>query len=151
MALIISILIAEAAGIIGSVFTTSAIGTWYQTLNKPSFNPPNWLFGPVWITLYALMGIAAWLVWKTKKTKKRKTALKFYAAQLVANSLWSILFFGLKNPLLALIEIGVLWVLILITTKKFYQLNKTAGALMFPYLAWVSFATILNFAIVSLN
>lgn len=148
---IISILIAQAAGIIGSVFTAPNIEGWYAALAKPSWNPPNWVFGPVWITLYALMGIAAYLIWRQKNAPGAKMALWAYGTQLALNALWSMLFFGLKNPGLAFFEIIVLLVSILIATKLFWKISPQAGALMIPYIAWVSFAAYLNFTIWQLN
>jgi len=149
--LFLSILIAQSAGIIGTVFTSSSIDSWYSTLNRPSFSPPNWVFGPVWITLYTLMGIAAYLVWRNRKNKQVKTALTFYAIQLVLNSLWSILFFGQQNPGLAFAEILILLFFIILTAVYFYKENAWAGILFLPYIAWVSFASILNYAIWQLN
>jgi benzodiazapine receptor len=147
--LLIFILSSQLAGIVGSAFTTPAIPTWYTTLNKPFFNPPSFLFAPVWVSLYTLMGIAAFLVWEKVKTFNK--ALKLFAVQLVLNSLWSILFFGLKNPLLAFLEILVLWGFILAAMLEFKKVSKRAFWLLTPYLAWTSFATLLNLAIVLLN
>lgn len=143
--LIISLGLCLGAGILGSVFTVSAIPEWYSTLNKPSFSPPNWIFGPVWTILYILMGYSLYLVWT-----KRKIPTVFWI-QLILNAAWSIIFFGLKNPILALVDIAVLWIVIVLTIKAFYKINKLAGQLLFPYLAWVSFATILNLSIIFLN
>ena len=148
---VVSIVIAQGAGVIGSVFMASSVRTWFETLVKPSLNPPSWVFGPVWITLYTLMGIAAYLVWQQKGASGAKVALWVYGVHLVFNALWSILFFGLKNPGLAFAEIIVLFVLILVTTVFFWRINPWAGALMIPYVAWVSFATYLNYAIWTLN
>lgn len=150
--LFIFILVCEAAGFLGSLFTAPAIPTWYANLQKPSFNPPNWLFAPVWTTLYALMGIAAYLVWKAGIEKNEvRIALALFAIQLVLNILWSYLFFKLQSPLYALIEIVILWLFILLTMISFLKVSKTAGLLLLPYLLWVSFAAILNFAIFRLN
>lgn len=146
-----SILICLIAGFIGSFFTTPSITTWYVTLNKPIINPPNWLFAPVWTTLYILMGIALFLVWVKKDKEQIKLAFILFFTQLTLNSLWSILFFGLKSPFLALLEIIVLWLFILLTIIKFFKIRKLAGWLMIPYLIWVSFAGILNFLIFQLN
>jgi tryptophan-rich sensory protein len=152
MKLVFSIIICEAVGILGSVFTMPSIPSWYAGLRKPSFSPPNWVFGPVWMTLYALMGVAAYLVFRGGWEKKEvRIALAIFAIQLVLNSLWSFLFFGLRNPLLGLVDIILLWLLILVTIWKFYAINKTAGLLLLPYIAWVSLATALNFAIFRLN
>lgn len=142
----------EFVGIISTPFTLAAIPTWYSTLNKPPFSPPNWIFGPVWTTLYFLMGISAFLIWqKGLKKKQVKEALLYFVAQLFFNFIWSILFFGLKSPTLGLFDILVLWVLILVTMIKFYKISKPAAYLLIPYILWVSFATILNLSIVLLN
>lgn len=143
--LILSITICLGAGIIGSFFTTSAIPTWYATLNKPVFSPPNWIFAPVWTTLYILMGISLYLVWK------KKTVPMVFWIQLILNATWSIVFFGMKNPILAFINIAALWIAIFLTIKSFRKINKTAACLLYPYLAWVSFASVLNLFIVLLN
>lgn len=143
--------ITEGAGIVGSVFTAPAIKTWYPTLIKPSFNPPNYLFGPVWTILFALMGIALYLVWQAKKGKKKAEALKIFWLQLGLNIAWSVLFFGLHSPLWAFIDILGLWLAIFVSIKKFMRLSPNAAYLLTPYLAWVSFAALLNFAIVRLN
>ncbi len=156
--LIVSIISCQLAGIIGSFFTISSIPTWYATLSKPFFSPPNWLFGPVWIMLYFLMGISLYLVWirdqKSKKSDKStltSKAITWFVIQLVLNSIWSILFFGLRSPILAFIEIALLWIAIIFTIKAFCNVSKTASLLLVPYLAWVSFAAMLNLAIVLLN
>lgn len=150
--LLISIAMPLLAGTIGSAFTITSIGSWYQTIVKPSFNPPNWVFGPVWTTLYILMGLALWLVWqKGLKKEKYKEAFKYFVIQLIFNSIWSITFFGMQSPGLALLVIAFLWALILITIIRFYAIKKMAAYLLIPYLLWVSFASILNFAIWQLN
>lgn len=140
-------------GYFSGIVTQSSITTWYPTIEKPSFNPPNWIFAPVWTALYVMMGIAAGLVWNLIEIKREevRSALIFFAIQLALNSLWSFLFFGLKNPLLAFIEIIILWLMIYETYNKFSKLNKIAGYLFIPYILWVSFATVLNFAIWKLN
>lgn len=160
--LIISIVGCELVGILGSLSTISAIPSWYATLSKPSFAPPNWVFGPAWTTLYFLMGVAFYLIWKqdTKKSagrsasggkKKVKTALQYFFVQLGLNFIWSPLFFGLKSPELGLLVIIALWISIVITMKKFHPLSHGAFYLLVPYLLWVTFATTLNAAIVVLN
>ena len=146
--LIISLVICQLAGVIGSFFNINSIPTWYATLNKPSFNPPNWVFGPVWTTLFLLMGISLYLVWTKGFTKQ---ALIFFSIQLFLNILWSALFFGLRSPLSALIEIIILWAFILLTIISFYKISKIAGILLIPYILWVSFAAVLNFSIYLLN
>ncbi|RJR28983.1 tryptophan-rich sensory protein [Candidatus Microgenomates bacterium] len=148
--LVLAIALCQLAGIVGSVFTFQAIPTWYATLNKPFFSPPNWVFGPVWTALYTLMGVSLYLIW-TNKSKLKKEALSVFYAQLIINSLWSMLFFGLKNPALAFIVILLLWVLIAATIVKFYKFSKLASYLLIPYLLWVGFASVLNLAIVLLN
>jgi translocator protein len=149
--IIISIIIAQSAGLVGSFFTIPGIENWYSYLEKPSFNPPGWLFAPAWITLYTLMGIAAFFIWKKRKEVKAQDALFFYGAQLVLNALWSVIFFGLKSPSLAFLDIVFLWLLILATMVKFYRIEKAAGFLLVPYFLWVSFASVLNFFIWQLN
>lgn len=150
--LIISLVICQLAGIIGSLFTMSKIPTWYMTLNKPELAPPNWIFGPVWTTLFILMGIALYLVWKQGIDRKDvKIALCIFGTQLILNVLWSIIFFGLENPGSAFIEIISLWISILLSIIYFYKINKTAGYLLIPYIAWVSFASYLNYMIWWLN
>ncbi|MBL7142552.1 MAG: tryptophan-rich sensory protein [Candidatus Pacebacteria bacterium] len=150
--LIISILVAQLAGIVGSIFTTASIQNWYVFLEKPVFAPPNWLFAPAWLTLYTLMGIAAFLIWqKRDNLTVRNSALKIYGIHLILNACWSIIFFGLRNPGLAFIEIVVLWIFILVITVKFFRIRKTAGFLFIPYLLWVSFASVLNLSIWLLN
>jgi tryptophan-rich sensory protein len=148
---IVSVLIAQMAGAIGSFFTFSSVQSWYAFLEKPFFAPPDWLFAPAWITLYTLMGIAAFLVWRKRDAVKIKSALRFYSVQLVLNALWSVIFFGMRNPGLAFVEIVVLWLLILVATLKFFKVEKIAGYLFVPYLLWVTFAAILNFAVWRLN
>lgn len=147
---VLSIAICEAAGGIGALFTTPAIGGWYASLIKPSFNPPNWIFGPVWTTLFALMGIALYLVWR-KKDPTRHFALSLFALQLVLNVLWSIIFFGWHSLAGASWEIVLLWISIALTLAVFWKIEKAAGYLLVPYLAWVSFAAILTFSILKLN
>ena len=146
--LILSIMLCNLAGAIGSVFTSPSIPTWYSTLIKPSFNPPSWLFAPVWISLYTIMGISLYLVLQKKNNRR---ALSFFSAQLILNALWSILFFGLQNPLLAFIEILILWLFIALTILEFRRLDRKAAHLLIPYLLWVTFAAILNLSIWRLN
>lgn len=150
--LITSIIGCQLVGIIGSVFTVSSIPTWYASLNKPWFAPPNWIFGPVWTTLYLMMGISFYLVWiQGWKKQKVRTAGFYFLAQLGLNFIWSPLFFGLQSPLIALVVIVALLVLIVLTMKQFYPLSKPAFYLLVPYLLWVSFATVLNAGIWVLN
>lgn len=150
--LAVSIVICQLAGIIGSFFTTPSIPTWYAALKKPPFTPPNWLFAPVWTTLFLLMGISLFLVWRKSGSVPRvRTALVIFAAQLALNVLWSILFFGLRSPLAGFVEILVLWIAILLTVLSFYKISPLAGVLLIPYILWVSFAAFLNYHLWRLN
>ncbi|MBI4004968.1 tryptophan-rich sensory protein [Candidatus Roizmanbacteria bacterium] len=150
--LVTAVLGCELVGILSIPFTFVAIPTWYVTLNKPAFSPPNWIFGPVWTALYFMMGVAAYLVWqKGLKNKKVRRALVYFLLQLGFNFFWSIIFFGLRQPLLAFVDIVLLWGAIFITIMQFSKLSKPAAYLMIPYLLWVSFAMVLNLSIVSLN
>jgi translocator protein len=134
-------------GGMGSLFQP---GAWYASLEKPAFNPPSWVFGPVWTALYVLMGVAAWLVWERFGGAAR-TALAVFGVQLAFNAAWSVLFFGLRSPGLAFAWIVILWSLIVATLVLFWRLRPLAGVLLVPYLAWVSFAAVLNLAIWRLN
>lgn len=145
------IALALAVGAIGGLATASSVTSWYPTLAKPAFNPPNAVFGPVWTTLYILMAIAAWRVWRTPASLQRRTALALYGLQLALNLAWSLLFFGLRSPALALAEIVVLWLAITATIAAFARLDRLAALMLAPYLAWVSFASVLNFEIWRLN
>ena len=150
--LIISISISELAGVIGSFFTTPSIPTWYAGLTKPAISPPNWIFGPVWITLFALMGIATFLIWEKGLNRTGvKIALSIFMGQLMLNILWSFIFFGRQNPGGALIEIIFLWISILITIITFAKISKPAAWLLVPYAVWVTFAIFLNYSIWTLN
>ena len=152
--LILSIILCEGAGLIGAITTFPSILTWYVFLNKPIFTPPNWVFGPVWIVLYLLMGVSLYLVWKEKdaiKSNERNAGLWYFWAQLVLNVLWSVVFFGGHSLIGGLIIIVFLWVAIFLTIINFLKVNKIAGYLLIPYFAWVSLATILNISLVILN
>lgn len=150
--LIASIAVCELVGILSTPFTIAAIPVWYAHLIKPPFSPPNWIFGPVWTSLYFLMGVSFFLIWQLGwKKKKVKTAGYFFGAQLALNFLWSVSFFGLRSPLLGMVNIVALWVLIVLTMKKLYPLSQVAFYLLVPYILWVSFAMLLNGAIVFLN
>ena len=150
--LIASIVICFLAGALGSFFTSSSIPTWYASINKPSFNPPNWIFGPVWSLLYLMMAIAAYLIWqKGLDNRAVQIALVLFAVQLLLNSLWSIIFFGWHSPFYAFIEIIFLWLSILFTITQFFSLSAAAGWLMVPYILWVSFASVLNYFVMILN
>ena len=149
----IALLVCLAVGYSASTVTRPSVETWYPTLIKPIFNPPNWIFMPMWTLLYILMAVAAGLVWDKIKEQNEavKKALLFFIIQLTLNAIWSYLFFGLKNPMLALVEIVLLWLMIYETYLKFSKINKTAGYLLIPYLAWVAFAAVLNASIWWLN
>ena len=172
-----SILICLAAGVVGSVFTAEAIPTWYATLVKPTINPPNSVFGPVWTVLYILMGISLFLVWSNKwKVRdelpgvrgerkawnrwserfwvgdwRKQNIILIFALQLALNVLWSYIFFGLHNPGLAFFEILALWFAVLYTIVNFYRISKLAAWLLVPYIVWLSFAIYLNYSIWVLN
>ena len=149
---ILFILGCEAAGMIGTIFTIPAIDSWYSTITKPALNPPSWIFGPVWTTLYALMGIAAFLIWQKGIEKKEvKNALYVFGLQLVLNMIWTPVFFGLHNPGAAYGIIIALWISIVWTIIKFYKISRIAAYLLIPYLLWVSFASYLNYSIWTLN
>jgi len=141
---------AVVAGVSGAV-TIASVQTWYATLNKPSFNPPNWLFGPVWTVLYTAMAIAAWRVWRSRRWTNTGLAFGLYASQMVLNFAWSLIFFGMHQVGLALLDIAALIVLVAATTLAFWRRDAVAGALLAPYLIWVSFAALLNFSILRLN
>lgn len=151
--LLVVVVTCLAVGYFSGLVTRSSIVSWYPTLVKPSFNPPNWIFAPVWSMLYIMMGIAAGLVWNRIASEQEavRKALVFFVIQLALNSIWSFLFFGLKNPTLAGIEIILLWLLIYETYLQFAKIDKIAGYLFIPYLLWVSFAAVLNGSIWWLN
>ena len=152
LGIVVFIIVCELAGLTGSLFTTPAIPGWYAGLIKPVFNPPNWLFGPVWTTLYALMGLAAWLVYdKGIRRVDVKRALFVFVAQLILNVLWSIMFFGAHQILGAFVIIVALWILILGTILRFHKISKAAALLLVPYLLWVGFAMVLNVSLYILN
>jgi tryptophan-rich sensory protein len=138
--------------VIGSVFTTPAIATWYPAIRKPVFTPPNWVFGPAWISLYVLMGIAAFLVWRKGLAHALvRAGLVAFCVQLALNAFWSVAFFGFKSPLAGLFVIVMLWLAILVTIVYFSRVSRAAGLLLLPYIAWVTFASVLNFSIYTLN
>ena len=149
--LIFSLAISGLAGAVGTLFTISAIPTWYAWLAKPAIAPPNWIFGPVWTTLYILMGIAAFLVWRKARPRTARWKLGIFDVQLILNALWSFIFFGAHNLVGAFIEIIVLWIAILATIIAFARVSRTAAWLLAPYLAWVTFAAYLSWSIWSLN
>lgn len=151
LALLGFLLITFAAAGIGGAATGSSVSTWYPTLNKPAWNPPSWVFGPVWSLLYLMMAIAAWRIWRQPDAPIRRSALAWYFAQLALNALWSCLFFGLRNPGFAFAEVLVLWVALVVTLVKFARIDRIAAGLWLPYLAWVSFASVLNGTVWWLN
>ena len=144
------IVLSQMAGFIGAGLTATSVQTWYVTLNKPWFTPPNWLFGPMWLTLYTLMGLATFWI-SEKKTKQSKSAVKFFLVHLLVNALWSPVFFGLKQVFLALVIIAIMWVMIVLLIGKYGKIDKKAGLALIPYLMWVSVATALNVTILVLN
>ena len=149
VALVVFLLLALAMGFAAGLATEPNIAGWYSHLNKPSFNPPNWVFAPVWTTLYILMAIAAWRVWRVAGFESRP--LLYWFVQLALNFAWSFIFFGAHHVAFALIEIAVLWLMIVLTTASFFRRDRLAGWLLVPYLVWVSFAGVLNTAIWRLN
>jgi tryptophan-rich sensory protein len=151
IALVASIAVCFAAAAIGSLATFRSLRGWYVRLAKPSWNPPNGVFGPVWTLLYVLMAVSVWLVWRARDDGDITVALVWFATQLWLNVLWSLVFFGLRSPIAGLVEIAVLWGSILGTIVAFAPHSLAAALLLVPYLAWVSFATVLNAAIVAAN
>lgn len=151
LALIAFLLLCYGVAAGGSVFTAASVRDWYPTLVKPSWNPPSWVFGPVWTLLYTMMAVAAWLVWKRRGEAPVGLALGVFGVQLALNFAWSLLFFGLHRPDLALLDIALLWLSILATIILFWRPSTLAGALLIPYLLWVTFASALNYAIWQLN
>lgn len=149
--LVVFIAVCLGAGGLGAIATTPEIEGWYASIKKPAWNPPNDVFGPVWTTLFVMMAIAAWLVWKPIGFKAAATPLMLFAIQLALNVAWSWIFFGLHHPGWAFAEIVILWLAIVATTAAFFRHSKIAGWLMVPYLAWVSFASVLNFTIWRMN
>jgi tryptophan-rich sensory protein len=150
--LLACVLLCQLAGVIGSVFTASSLENWYLLLEKPAFTPPSWVFFPAWVILYTLMGISLYLVWERgSQGQEIKMGLLIFGIQLGLNVLWSFLFFGLKSPYYAFVEIVLLWLAIFLTILKFRKISKTASYLLFPYILWVSFAMLLNYYIWILN
>jgi translocator protein len=147
-----SVVACQLAGALGAIFTRSAIPAWYAWLKKPSFTPPNWLFGPAWITLYLLMAVAAYLVWQKGLSHPGvRAALAVFIAQLLLNALWSPIFFGLRSPLAGAVVIVLLWLAIALTMFLFWKQSRPAAWLLLPYLLWVSYASALNISIYFLN
>lgn len=150
--LIISIALCQAAGLIGSVFTAPAIAGWYSGLIKPGFNPPSWVFGPVWTLLYTLMGLSLYLIWREGiKQKKVRQAVIIFIIHLAFNTVWSIIFFGFQSPAWAFVDIILLWLMIGLIIHYFWKIKKLSAYLLIPYWAWVSFAAVLNFYLWRLN
>lgn len=140
-----------AAAAIGSAATFQSVSTWYPTLAKPAWNPPGWIFGPVWSVLYVAMSVAGWRVWRIQTGPAARGVLRLYGAQLALNALWSVCFFGLRRPDLALIDIAGLWLLLVVALGRFWRADRIAGGLWAPYVAWVSFASVLNATVWWLN
>jgi tryptophan-rich sensory protein len=151
VALLAFLLVCYLVAFIGARITTPEIHTWYARLAKPRFNPANWIFAPVWTTLYTFMAVAAWLVWRVRSSTFRIDALVVFGIQLALNCAWIFAFFQLHRLLVAVVVILALWFAILLTLILFWNIRRTAGALIVPYLAWVSFATALNLALLRLN
>ena len=151
LGLIGAIVICALAAAVGGVATAEPVRTWYPTLQKPSWNPPAQLFGPVWSALYLMMAVSVWLIWRTRHATDVGVPLALFAVQLALNVLWSALFFGLRRPGAALLEIGVLWIAILSTAVAFWPIDPIGSVLLLPYLAWVTFAAALNGSIFRLN
>ena len=149
--LIVSLLLPLGLGALASLFTSEAVPEWYETLNRPSFNPPNWLFGPVWTILYILMGISLFLIWKQSANKERNLAIVVFLLQLALNFAWSFIFFSFNMIGFALIEIILLWISIIVMLVLFYRIKPMAAYINIPYLIWVTFATILNASYYLLN
>jgi benzodiazapine receptor len=150
--LVVSILVCQAAGVIGGLATAPNVEAWYAYVEKPSFTPPDWVFSPVWISLYFLMGLSGYLVWRKGLGENGVgKAMAFYVVQLILNPVWSFAFFGLHSPLSGLVVIIVLWFMIVLTIFYFSKVSRAAAVLLVPYILWVSFATVLNFSIFVLN
>ncbi len=150
-ALVLVLGLSFGAAFIGGLFTGTSVDGWYQTLPKPGWTPPSWIFGPVWTLLYLAMAIAAWLVWRQRAFSNVSAALSLFVAQLVLNVAWSAVFFGLQNPQLAFVNIVLLWGAILATMIAFWRITTVSGWLFVPYILWVTFAAALNFAIWRMN
>jgi tryptophan-rich sensory protein len=150
--LVLAIVLCLVVGSSGSIFTSPQIGTWYASLAKPSWTPPNWAFGPVWTTLFILMGISLYIIWNRGfRTRMSKMALALFITQFALNVLWSFLFFALQSPIYGLIGIIPLWIMIAATIVAFYRISRPAAFILIPYLAWVTIATLLNYSLLVLN
>ena len=148
---LIFLVLSFAAAGLGSIFTNQSLKTWYPTIKKSSWNPPNWIFAPVWTMLYFTMAVAAWMVWQREAPQFLCLPMILFVIQLALNALWSVLCFGFRNPGLAFAEVLLLWFFILITTISFWYVDQLAGLLFIPYLLWVSFASFLNYTLWQLN
>jgi benzodiazapine receptor len=149
--LVVSLLVPLAIGGLAGAFTAEAIPEWYASLNQPSFNPPNWVFGPVWTILYIILGISLFIIWKLESGKKRNLAIFIFMVQILLNFGWSLFFFYFKMIGLALIDIAALWIMIVVMLVRFHKLNPLAAYINIPYIVWVTFATVLNADYFSLN
>ncbi len=150
-AALVFLAVSVAAAALGGLVTAPAIDGWYRELAKPAFNPPDWVFGPAWTVLYTLIAYAAWRAWRAGEGAARRGAFIAYGVQMILNAAWSLLFFGLRSPILALVDIVLLLVAIAVNARLFHRIDRLAGVLLLPYLAWVAFATLLNASIVLLN
>jgi translocator protein len=151
IALLICLAVCLSVAGIGGLVTSYSVGSWYASLLQPAWTPPAWVFSPVWTILYVMMAVAAWLVWLNRDLSLARTGIVLFAIQLALNLAWSILFFGLRNPLAGLVDIALLWLAILATLIVFARVSSPAGWLMMPYLAWVTYASALNFALWRMN
>jgi len=151
LGLVVSLTACYGAAVVGGLFTAGAVRDWYPTLAKPPWNPPAWVFGPVWTVLYGMMAVAVWLIWRQRRQRPVAAPIALFAVQLALNAAWSPLFFGLHRPDLALADIVLLWGALAATVWLFFRRRALAGVLLTPYLLWVSFAAALNFAIWRLN
>jgi translocator protein len=151
LALVLLLALTFAAAAVGGLFTSTSVGGWYQQLERPEWRPPDWIFGPVWTTLYAMMAVAAWLVWRRGRWTHARVPLALWLLQLLLNVGWSALFFGIREPGLAFYEIILLWLAIAATTASFWRWSKIGALIMIPYLAWVTFAAMLNYTIWQMN
>lgn len=150
-ALVVSLFACFGTGVLGSLFASDAVTTWYPTIAKPAWTPPSWVFGPVWSLLYLMMAVSSWLIWRKDGIREARLPLGLFVAQLILNAAWSGVFFGLQNPALAFIELCLLWLILAATTSLFAVREKIAGVLLIPYVAWTGFAVVLNGAIVWMN
>jgi translocator protein len=151
VALVVFVVGAQAAGLFGTLFTDRATGDWYDRLETPPFNPPSWVFGPVWTVLYVLIGVSAWLVWRAAAGRERSVALALWVLQLSLNAAWTPIFFGARRPGWALVELVLTWLAVVATAGAFFRVRARAGWVFTPYVAWITFALVLNASIAVLN